>query len=197
MISAETTAFRDPVRHSQNVFRSVMNALAKPAFALPLACDVVPPKGLSPGAAAVLLTLADFETTFWLDEPAWERTEIGAYLRFHTGAKQVGSVRVANFALLTDLGRMPVLAKFAQGNHEYPDRSTTLIVDVPTLLTHGWTCTGPGIDGTRMFGVAGLPPDFVAQWANNVAAFPLGLDVLFVCGGQIAGLPRTTRITEA
>ncbi len=196
MISADTKAFRDPARDSQGVFRSIMNALAKPAFALPLACDVVPPKGLSPAAAAVLLTLADFETTFWLDERAWEQPDLGAYLRFHTGAKQVVAPAAAGFAVITDASRMPRLAGFAQGSHEYPDRSTTLIVEVPQLLDRGWSCAGPGIDGARTFGVAGLPPDFAAQWADNVAVFPLGVDIVLVSGRQIAGLPRTTRITE-
>jgi alpha-D-ribose 1-methylphosphonate 5-triphosphate synthase subunit PhnH len=194
---ADTSALRDPVRDSQGVFRAVMNALAHPMQPFALSCTLVAPAGISPAAAAVLLTLADFETSFWLDEPAAEPPRISAYLRFHTGAKQATSADTADFALVADASRLAPLAQFSQGAHEYPDRSTTLIIEVPNLLDHGWICTGPGIDGTRSCCVSGLPADFVAQWTDNVAAFPLGVDILFVCGQQIAGLPRTTRIQEA
>jgi alpha-D-ribose 1-methylphosphonate 5-triphosphate synthase subunit PhnH len=197
MIGAETIAFHDPVRDSQSVFRSVMNALAHPAQPFALSCNLVSPVGISPAAAAVLLTLADYETSFWLDEPAFERPGIGAYLRFHTGAKQVVLATMADFALITDARRLSRLTAFAQGTHEYPDRSASVIVEVPALLDHGWSCSGPGINGNRMFGVPGLPADFVQTWADNVAGFPLGVDILFVCGHEIAGLPRTTHIREA
>jgi alpha-D-ribose 1-methylphosphonate 5-triphosphate synthase subunit PhnH len=33
--------------------------------------------------------------------------------------------------------------------------------------------------------------------AANRAAFPLGFDLVLVCGGDVAALPRTTRIAEA
>ena len=196
MISVETSTFRDPGRDSQRVFRSVMRALAEPARPVPLQYAIAPPDGLSTGAAAVLLTLADFETTFWLDEPAAKVAAIGDYLRFHTGARLVGAASDATFAVITDPVRMPALATFAQGTHEYPDRSTTLIIDAAQLDDRGWTCRGPGIDGTRTFGVARLASTFVAQWEENGAGFPLGVDIVFVAGRSIAGLPRTTRLME-
>ncbi|MEN3296714.1 MAG: alpha-D-ribose 1-methylphosphonate 5-triphosphate synthase subunit PhnH, partial [Burkholderiales bacterium] len=42
--------------------------------------------------------------------------------------------------------------------------------------------------------VGGLPEDFDAHWGANAAAFPMGVDILFCCGNEIIGLPRTTRI---
>ena len=33
-----------------------------------------------------------------------------------------------------------------------------------------------------------------SQWRDNGALFPRGVDVLFICGSDIAALPRTTRV---
>jgi len=65
--SAIQPAFRDPARQSQAVFRTVMEAMARPGRILPLAGGFSPPAPLSATAAAILLTLADFETAVWLD----------------------------------------------------------------------------------------------------------------------------------
>ena len=197
MISAHTSTFTDPGRHSQQVFRAAMRALAEPCKPISLAANITPPDGLTAAAAAVLLTLADFETSLWLDAAASGRPEIGGYLRFHTGTKLTTQASDASFALITLAGRMPKLHDFAQGVPEYPDRSTTLIVETAAFNAREWTCSGPGIAGTRTFGVKGMPSDFLSFWAHNASGFPLGVDILFVAGGQIAGLPRTTRLCEA
>jgi alpha-D-ribose 1-methylphosphonate 5-triphosphate synthase subunit PhnH len=53
---------------------------------------------------------------------------------------------------------------------------------------------GPGIPSERHVHALGLPSDFAAQWADNHASFPRGVDVFLSTATQIAGLPRTTRI---
>ena len=197
MISANTSSFADPGRESQQMFRAAMRALAEPGKPVAFGIQISAPTGLTSGAAALLLTLADFETSVWLDAVAAERADISGYLKFHTGTRIVTEPDKANFALITLAGRMPKLYDFAQGLPEYPDRSTTLIAETAAFNTTDWECTGPGIVGTRMFGVAGVPSDFINFWEHNRLGFPLGVDILFVCGGQIAGLPRTTRLAEA
>ena len=197
MISASTSTFADPGRESQQVFRAAMRALAEPCKLVELMARVSPPDGLTSGAAALLLTLADFETSVWLDAVTTVRPEICGYLKFHTGTRMVKDPDQANFALITFAGRMPKLYDFAQGVPEYPDRSTTLIVETTAFNRSDWACKGPGIAGTRTVGAAGVPSDFINFWEHNRLGFPLGVDILFVCGHQIAGLPRTTRLTEA
>jgi alpha-D-ribose 1-methylphosphonate 5-triphosphate synthase subunit PhnH len=54
---------------------------------------------------------------------------------------------------------------------------------------------GPGINDHWLAAPQGLPADFLAQWADNRVLFPRGVDLLLVSGGQVMGLPRTTRIT--
>uniref|UniRef100_UPI001823FCAC phosphonate C-P lyase system protein PhnH n=1 Tax=Ramlibacter sp. TaxID=1917967 RepID=UPI001823FCAC len=120
---------------------------------------------------------------------------LAQWLRFHTGAPQAGAARDAAFAVVTDARRMPALGTFAAGSLASPEFSTTLIVEVPSL-TGGdpVQARGPGIRDAEALRIAGLPADFWAQWNDNHAAFPQGVDALFTCGGQVIGLPRTTRV---
>jgi alpha-D-ribose 1-methylphosphonate 5-triphosphate synthase subunit PhnH len=90
------------------------------------------------------------------------------------------------------------LADFDQGTDLYPDRSTTLALAIQSISGGpNLTLTGPGIDGSITIAPQGLPADFLAQWTENGAQFPRGIDLLLVADGQLIGLPRTTRIKEA
>jgi alpha-D-ribose 1-methylphosphonate 5-triphosphate synthase subunit PhnH len=84
------------------------------------------------------------------------------------------------------------LAGFPLGTPEYPDRSATLIVDLPALSATGARLTGPGIRDTAALSL----PD-PAAFAANGAGFPLGLDFILCAGDRLAGLPRTTRVETA
>jgi alpha-D-ribose 1-methylphosphonate 5-triphosphate synthase subunit PhnH len=44
--------------------------------------------------------------------------------------------------------------------------------------------------------IEGPSAQFWAQWQANHAAFPRGVDVLFTCGADAVGLPRTTRVSR-
>jgi len=150
---------------------------------------------LTPATAALLLALSDFETSIWLDQTLRDGPEISAFLRFHTGSKLVVEPDAADFAVIAAPRAMPRLQAFAQGTLAYPDRSTTVIVQVETLKTDGWRLTGPGIRSVNQFSADPLPDDFVAQL--NGQAFPCGVDVVFVADPGIAALPRSIRISEA
>ena len=192
-MSAVHAAFTDPSRDSQQVFRAIMNAVAHPGEVVRADMGFAPPAPLSAAAAAALLSLADFETAVWLD--AAER-DARQFLRFHTGARLIDEPALADFALLTDPQAAPALETFAQGTADYPDRSATLIMQVEAF-GQDWRLTGPGIDGKTRFSATPLPADFVAQWRDNHARFPQGVDVIFAGNGQIAALPRSTEIVEA
>ncbi|MCO6417422.1 phosphonate C-P lyase system protein PhnH [Siccirubricoccus sp. KC 17139] len=191
-MSELTPGFADPVLGAQSCFRAILEAMSRPGRLQRVAGIDQPPAPLGVAAAATMLTLADADTPVWTD--AGRAAE--DWLRFHAGCPLVASPAEAAFLLAT--GRMPALATLAQGSEEEPHRSATLIVEVRTLAeTVGWKLTGPGIETEHRLQVAGLPADFLRQWAANRRGFPRGVDVVLTAGPWLAALPRTTRIEEA
>lgn len=191
---APEKGFADLARDSQRVFRAVMNAMARPGSIVDIDAGLTPPEPLTAGAAALALALFDFETPLWLDA-AMSNEAARDYLRFHTGAPIVAAPERAAFALLASPLGLPDLNSFSLGSLEYPDRSTTLIVQVRDLATDGsWRLSGPGVDGEAPFETAPLPRDFIARRAALRPLFPRGVDFIFVANGRAAALPRTTLI---
>lgn len=186
--------FDDPVAQSQAAFRAAMNALATPGRLIPYRAGLGEATPLAPNAAALGLALLDFEVGFHLVPGFENEAAILDYFCFHTGAKPCAA-KDAAFAFL-DLARArPNLGGFAQGEPDYPDRSTTIIL-IPTLGApdQSFRIAGPGISGEATVGIWGLPADFSRQWAENTAQFPLGVDLLFALPDGLMGLPRSTRI---
>lgn len=188
------SGFSDPVFEGQAAFRALMDAMARPGLIVTAGTSLQPPDGLMPGAAAAVLAMCDFETAVWLS-PSLAAGAAGPFVRFHAGAPLVMDPARAAFAVL-DLQHDPLrLTDFAQGDPEYPDRSTTILVQV-TSLTGGkpMAVAGPGIAGIADMRVAGLPDDFALQWQSNRASFPLGVDLVFVSGDELVALPRSARL---
>jgi len=196
MMASVQPGFREPVRESQAVFRQAMNAMARPGQILPFNPGVISPSPLSAPAAALLLTLCDFETPVWLDPPLSDTTGVREFLRFHTGVQIAASPADAAFAVISDVARMPAIASFAQGTPEYPDRSTTLLISVRELSAEGWKLEGPGIRDHIRFSAAPLPNDFAGQVRVNRALFPRGVDMFFTTPTEIAALPRSVSLME-
>ena len=189
--------FADAVHDSQSVFNDVMQAMARPGSIRALKPGLSPPAVLTPCSAAVLLALADYDTTVWLDAVAEADADTLRWLRFHTGTKITRDTEQAQFAVLTAPADLPNLSHFAPGTPLYPDRSTTIIVQVPDLQDgSGWALSGPGIAETARLFVPFLPETFVDQWTANRARFPLGVDIIFCAPDRLACLPRTTCIEE-
>jgi alpha-D-ribose 1-methylphosphonate 5-triphosphate synthase subunit PhnH len=187
--------FADPVIEAQAGFRAAMLAMSRPGRPIPLRTAVAPPAPLSAEAATVALTLLDNETTAWLDAGLRAGTDVGAWLRFHTGVRLVEDAADATFALIAKPQRLPSLNAFARGTPDYPDRAATLILQVEGFADPaGAGLRGPGIREAIGFAPGPLSPIFWTEAAAHRASYPGGVDVLFVAHGQIAGLPRSTRI---
>jgi len=194
--AALVAGFADPVREAQAVFRAVMMAMARPGTLRAIMPPPPPPAPLDAGLAAIAMALCDFETRVWLDAPLAASDAVTGYLRFQTGAPLTDDPAAAAFALISDPSALTGLAGFAQGTPDYPDRSTTLVIAVPSLAEgEGWTLRGPGIDGTARLAVGGLPAGFSGWLADNRSQFPLGVDLVFVAGDRVAALPRSTAVT--
>jgi alpha-D-ribose 1-methylphosphonate 5-triphosphate synthase subunit PhnH len=178
----------------QAVFRAVMDAMAHPGRVNPLAALPAGwPAPLNAGAAAVALCVADFETPLWLDDAA-RVSEAAAWLRFHTGARITGDPREAAFAFITDTQNAPDFQAFSPGSLDYPDRSTTFILQVEAFSGAARALAGPGIEDTAAFSASPLPCDFDARLAANHALAPRGVDFIFVSSSAVAALPRSTRL---
>jgi alpha-D-ribose 1-methylphosphonate 5-triphosphate synthase subunit PhnH len=188
-------AFANPVFESQATFRSVLHAMASPGRIVETGEALAPPPPLGRAAAAALLTLADFETPLWI-APSFAGSEVGTYLKFHTGAPLAAAPENAAFALADAENDVLDFKSFSQGTPEYPDRSTTLILQVRRLASGaGLRLVGPGVRGSAELDVAPLPADFLAQWAANHASFPLGIDLILAAGSRLAALPRSVAVT--
>ena len=193
MLSVEPAAgFTDPVGQSQSCFRAVLNALARPGMPQTIAGLQSAPTALGPEQAAVLLTLADFETPVWF-APGLDTDEVRAFASFHTGAPIVRRTDDATFLFLGPDDPLPDLGTLNIGVDEYPDRSSTLVLRAASFGT-GQTLAGPGIDGTVSFEADGLGEAFWVLVRDNAALYPLGVDFLLTAPGRVAGLPRTTRV---
>src|SRR5580698_10857285 len=187
--------FADKVLSAQNTFRSVMDAMARPGSVHCIASASGTPSGMMRGTAAIALTLFDHDTPLWLDPRMSETSDVAKWLKFHTSAPVVADSSICNFALIGDPSALPSLDRFAFGSNEYPDRSTTLILQVASL-TQGaaFELSGPGIDGTAVLHAAIQPSDLFERLTINAALFPRGIDVVLVSDDAVVALPRTTRL---
>jgi alpha-D-ribose 1-methylphosphonate 5-triphosphate synthase subunit PhnH len=178
---------------SQQVFRAVLDALARPGTAMAL-----PDGPLRSFAAAALpvFALADLGTGVCVLEQSeghWAdavTTATSAPLWPAELARLVAALRP-----VTD----DEMRSFRRGTAEAPEDGALVSLAV-TDVTGGrsrWRLSGPGIAETVTLAPSGLPASFVAARTEAVAGYPAGIDVLLVTAdGRVVGLPRTTTITE-
>jgi alpha-D-ribose 1-methylphosphonate 5-triphosphate synthase subunit PhnH len=144
-------------------------------------------------ASALLLALLDQDTRLWLS-PGAAAGGTAASLKFHTGCSMAAFPREADFALVAAAEELPPLEFFSAGAQEYPERSATIVLQVPAILESGWRLTGPGIRNEVRLSVPALGDGFLSHWERNRARFPRGVDLYLSCGDRLCGLPRTTRM---
>ena len=187
--------FADKVLSAQSTFRSVMDAMARPGSVQRIVATSGAPSPMMRGTAAIALTLFDHDTPVWLDPVMSGTSDVTKWLKFHAGAPVIADSRICSFALIGDAAALPALDRFAFGSNEYPDRSTTLILQVESL-TEGsqFELRGPGIDGAAVLRSKFQPADLFDRLAVNAALFPRGIDVVLVADDAIVAIPRTTRL---
>jgi alpha-D-ribose 1-methylphosphonate 5-triphosphate synthase subunit PhnH len=184
--------FSDPVHGAQQAFRRALEAMANPGRAVAIEAGL---DGPAAALQALLLALTDFDTPVW-----WQSADDARkrWLAFHNGAPVAQAPSQARFAVIAHASTMPAATHFATGSAEAPETSTTLLIHVPSLddgPAMRWT--GPGIEGARRVRIDGLSAGFWAQWQDQHARFPLGVDAIFCCGAWIVALPRTVQVRAA
>jgi alpha-D-ribose 1-methylphosphonate 5-triphosphate synthase subunit PhnH len=179
--------FHDAPVESARAFRAALEAMARPGTIWTVE-GAAPPAPMSIASGVLVLTLCDGTTPLYLG-PSLNRPLTRDWITFHTGAPLV-TAEAARFALGTWEDLMPV-DRFAIGSPDYPDRSATLIVEMPVLAVDGPRLAGPGIQGKTSLS---LPE--TAVFRANRKLFPQGFDTYLTCDTRLAGLPRST-IVEA
>jgi alpha-D-ribose 1-methylphosphonate 5-triphosphate synthase subunit PhnH len=194
-IAEMPAGFADKVVCAQNTFRSVMEAMARPGSVQRITASVGTPPGVMRGTAAIALTLFDHDTPIWLDPSRSATSEVSKWLKFHTSAPVVSDPSICSFALIGDAGALPALSSFSLGSSEYPDRSTTLILQVESLNEGpAFELQGPGIDGIAKLQAKIQPQNLFERLAVNATLFPRGVDVVLTHDDSIVAIPRTTRL---
>ena len=175
---ALTGGFSDAVFDSQRIFKKLMDGMARPGTPQTIETAVAPPLPLAPATGAVLLALCDHDTPVWLSG-ALRKTTVPGWIGFHTGAVPTEEKSAAHFAVIEAGSAIASFGLFAQGSQEYPDRSTTLIIELPDLDGgRELLLSGPGIRHVNIISPTGLPDIFPRLWAENNAIFPRGVDVI-------------------
>ncbi|AIM02708.1 phosphonate C-P lyase system protein PhnH (plasmid) [Sinorhizobium meliloti WSM1022] len=187
-------AFADPVFEAQSVFRSLMDCFARPGIIGRLSTVAAPPAPLGEASGAVALTLCDHDTPVWLS-PALSKSSAPKWIAFHTGAGVTDTKDEPRFAFFEKGAAVPGFDQFALGTQEYPDRSTTLVVEVEALEGgQPLIGRGPGIKNGIVIAPKGLPDVFLDLWAANRAIFPRGIDLVLTAREAVLCLPRTTKL---
>lgn len=184
--------FASPVLGAQATFRALMDAMSRPGTIHALGTEAAPPHPLGAAQGAVALTLADHDTPVWLS-PMLASATVKGWVGFHSGADVVASPAHARFAFLAAGEPIPDFLGFAAGSQDYPDRSATLIIELPSLSGGPQVlATGPGIKISTQIALQGLPADFLYRWRVNRGFFPRGIDIVFTAGTELMALPRST-----
>lgn len=177
--------FEDAAHDSARAFRQIMRCMACPGT-IATVSGARAPTPLSTAAATLILTLCDHDTPLYL-APSANNPLLRDWIVFHTGAPLTVPEQ-AHFAL-GEWDELPI-DRFPVGTPEYPDRSTTVIVEIDELGASGAVLTGPGIADKANLS---LPEKQAFQ--RNAILYPLGLDFFFAAGDQLAALPRSTMVT--
>ncbi|MGO6967717.1 phosphonate C-P lyase system protein PhnH [Rhizobium leguminosarum] len=192
---ALTGGFAEPVFHAQSVFKMLMDGMARPGTIQTVQPDVAPPAPLGIAAGTIVLTLCDHDTPVWLSQGLAKST-VPEWLGFHTGAPLTSEKAEARFAFTEAGTALSSFGLFASGTQEYPDRSTTLIIELAELEGgRRLALMGPGIQSVAEMAPIGLPETFLRLWTENRALFPRGVDIVLTAGKRFLCLPRTTKIT--
>ena len=192
---ALTGGFAEPVYNAQSVFKMLMDGMARPGTIQTVQPDAAPPAPLGIAAGAIALTLCDHDTSVWLSQ-GLAKSAVPEWLGFHAGAPLTTEKAEARFAF-TEAGiALSSFGLFASGTQEYPDRSTTVVMELAELEGgRRLALMGPGIQSVTEMAPIGLPDTFLRLWTENRALFPRGVDIVLTSGKRFLCLPRTTKIT--
>jgi alpha-D-ribose 1-methylphosphonate 5-triphosphate synthase subunit PhnH len=184
--------FDDPALGSQQTFRAILAAMEQPGRLVTVPENPYAPDVLNSASAAACLTLLDYETPVWTDID--EGSPAIGWLQFGCGSSIVTEPCMANFALITNPAAMPALDYFRIGRYEYPEKATTIVVQVDDILPvpddKQFNIFG---NNTNRLELVGVPENFWRQWQQISRLYPAGLDIFFTCDDVLTAWPKLHR----
>ena len=194
-IEALTGGFSEPVHHAQSVFRMMMECLSRPGTIQSILPEIEPPKPMGAAAGAMALTLLDHDTPVWLTQ-GLAKSAAADWIAFHTGAPITREKSEARFAFAESGASFASFGLFALGSQEYPDRSTTIILEVAGLdKGPALTLSGPGIRDSATIAPLDLTDgDSIARLASAIAERWQQLDMLVLNAAMLGTLTPVAAI---
>ena len=185
--------FDGPAVGSHQTFRAILAAMENPGQLVTIRENPHAPDVFNTASAATCLMLLDFETTVWTDID-WRSPAIG-WLQLCCGCSVVTESCMANFAIITKPANMPALDYFRIDRNEYPERPTTMVVQVDDILPAVYEhYSNSFVDNTARLEYKGVADIFWDQWSQLSLLHPLGIDIFFTCDDVLSALPKMKRI---
>jgi alpha-D-ribose 1-methylphosphonate 5-triphosphate synthase subunit PhnH len=170
-------------------FQAVRIALEHPGVAVHLPKFVGFPWPVNNASAALLAAWVSPETPVWTDL-SWD-SEPAARLQQNCGCSLVTEPCMARVAFIADPLRILPLRQFYLGEDDQPERSTTLILQVPGFsVPNGRLRYVSGGVRRRQARPTGLPTHFWSDWEDQRRFRPFGIDVFCTRADTMVVLPR-------
>ena len=173
----------DPVHGTRRTFRALLDAMSRPGTVESVS---------DPADHAVVATLVDHEVAVATDDEGL-RDALASQ-----GRLDAASVPEADIVHVRDRDGFAV-GECKRGSLVEPSDGATVVYRVDDLVAGATadlttvTLSGPGVDGSREFGVA-LPPAELAALADAQADYPRGVDAVFASAEAVAAVPRSVTI---
>ena len=201
-LSKMSAGFENVERDSQRIFRTVMDSFSRPGLRFDMSAIVQASPGEDASVAGtLLLALMESASTLYVSKSLLT-TQWPSFLKFHTGCVLSQDCSQAQFIWIHQMQDLPSLKNCALGSPEFPDQSSTVIIDVeaihlPSTPGDGKVWSGPGIKEPITVDIMGLPKAFWLERQSLQNLYPCGVDIIFCTPSQIVSLPRSTHIGES
>ena len=170
-------------------FQAVVTALEHPGVVVHLPKHNGSPWPLNIASTALLTTWVNPETPVWTDL-RWD-SDPAAWLQQTCACSLVTEPCMARVAFVADPLRIPPLKQFYLGEDDRPERSTTLVLQVPGFsVPNGRLRDVSGRGRSLQSWPTGLLPRFWSDWEDQIQYPPLGIDVFFTRTDTLVALPR-------
>ncbi|MGP8319930.1 MAG: phosphonate C-P lyase system protein PhnH [Methanosarcinaceae archaeon] len=204
--------------NSQEIFRSILDAMARPGSIIRLPDISITPPVANRYPLLVLMTLLDHEVNFCVSGHSdvnvnvnvsgnedINRQAVAEYLRLNTGSQE-SAIKDADLILVLGGFSHGLIRRAKQGTLEYPDESATVVYDVGSIVNRshegekGYNkemlleLFGPGIADKCKIAISGIER---AEIEDILALrdYPLGIDTIFSDkAGNITCIPRSTNV---